>query len=97
MRWLAILSLAALSACTTTPGLSEPIEVAPQGECDAAPVQTLVGQRADSDLGLRVLRETASRSLRWIPPRSAVTQDFRRDRVNVVYGDDYTVERIFCG
>lgn len=97
MRWLAILSLAALSACTTTPGKSEPIEVAPQGECDAAPVQALVGERADSDLGLRVLRGTASRSLRWIPPRSAVTQDFRHDRANVVYGDDYTVERIFCG
>lgn len=97
MRALAALPLVALAACTTTQEREEPIEVAPNGECDATPVQFMIGERADSTLGDRVLRITSSRGFRWIPPRSAVTQDYRPDRVNVVYDDDYIVTRIYCG
>lgn len=92
-----MIPLAVLAACATTPQTEEPIEIAPQGECDATLVESMVGERADAALGGRVQRITASRSLRWIPPRSAVTQDYRPDRVNVVYDDDYIVQRIYCG
>lgn len=100
MRTLFTIPFLALGACATAQDAQdngEPIEVAPQGECDAAPVQSLVGTRATSDLGARVLRESAADTLRWIPPRTAVTQDFRPDRVNVAYDDDLMVERIYCG
>lgn len=85
-----------LAACATVTD-PDPIEVAPQGECDAVPVQSLVGERATAQLGGRIVRDTSARNLRWIPPRSAVTQDFRPDRVNVAYDDDYIIQRIYCG
>jgi hypothetical protein len=97
MRFLAALPLFALAACATTPDNDEPIEVAPQGECDVTAVEWMVGERADAVLGGRVHRITRSTSFRWIPPRTAVTQDYRPDRVNVVYDDDYVVTRIYCG
>ncbi len=93
-----LLSLAlAMGACATTQDADEPIEVAPAGDCDVTAVEWMVGERADAVLGGRVLRITNSRTLRWIPPRTAVTQDFRPDRVNVTYDDEYIVQRIYCG
>lgn len=97
MKALLALPLFALAACATTQAGDEPIEVAPQGECDAAPIQSLVGQRTSVELGARIRAESGADAFRWIPPRSAVTQDYRPDRVNVLYDDDYVIERIYCG
>lgn len=101
VKLVALLPVAVLAACATTDGDTDMpddvIEVAPAGDCDAAPIQHLIGERATGDLGASVLAETRSEKLRWIPPRTAVTQDFRPDRVNVVYDDDYIIERIYCG
>lgn len=84
-----------LGACTTTG--AEPPQRELAGECDAAGVQDRVGQRATADLGGLLLRETGARTLRWVPPRTAVTMDFRADRLTVSYDDDMVIERISCG
>ncbi|HWK40870.1 MAG TPA: I78 family peptidase inhibitor, partial [Croceibacterium sp.] len=82
----------ALSACATTGeggGLA--------GECKAEPAQSFVGQKATPELGARLLRVTGAKQLRWGPPRSAMTMDFRADRLTVSYDDNYKIERISCG
>ena len=79
----------ALSACTTT--------AAPAGVCNAEPAQTFVGQRADAASGLAIQRATGAEMVRWGPPRSAMTMDFREGRVTVAYDDAMTITRVTCG
>lgn len=65
--------------------------------CDAVPAQRLVGQRASAETGAQLMRLTMARTLRWVPPRTAVTMDFRGDRLTVTYDDNMVIERISCG
>lgn len=82
-----------LGACTT------PVdsEGEPVGECDATSVQGLIGERASEVIGARLLGETGARQLRWVPPDTAVTMDFRPDRLTVSYDANMVIERISCG
>jgi Peptidase inhibitor I78 family len=84
-----------LGACATT-AEEPPVRELP-GECNAASVQDRVGQRATSELGGTLLRLTGAQVLRWVPPRTAVTMDFRPDRLTVSYDDNMVIERISCG
>jgi hypothetical protein len=89
-----------LSACATTtaPPPSAPIgSDADAAMCDAAPAQSLVGQRATAATGAQLMAATGARTLRWVPPRTAVTMDFRADRLTVSYNDQMVIERISCG
>jgi hypothetical protein len=87
-----------LAACAPT-GEAEgaPATRPPERTCDAAPAQGLVGQKATSEVGQRMLELTGARVLRWVPPRTAVTMDYRYDRLTVSYDDDMIIERISCG
>ena len=88
-----------LCACMT------PSEEGPQGiaqnpnggECEASTAQSLIGRTADIALGEEVLAATNARVLRWIPPDSAVTMDYRTDRVSVAYDRGNNVTSIRCG
>lgn len=91
--------LLALAACSTaSPPTDEPPRLRePAGECDASAVQDHLGHRASAEAGATLLRLTGARILRWVPPRTAVTMDFRPDRLTVSYNDDMIIERITCG
>lgn len=91
----AIGSALATMACAT-PG-EEPPPVAGAGPCDAEAAQGLVGQQASQALGAEAMRLSGAGQLRWIPPRTAVTMDYRPNRLNVEYDDDNIVTRIRCG
>jgi Peptidase inhibitor I78 family len=97
MRSVAIAPAVALllGACATT-AEEPPVRELP-GECNAASVQDRLGQRATAELGGTLLRLTGAQTLRWVPPRTAVTMDFRADRLTVSYNDDMVIERISCG
>lgn len=100
MRPLAILAMPAILAACATTAMDDGDNMKfrePGGTCDAAPAQSYIGQRATADLGGEALRLTGASSLRWVPPRSAVTMDFREDRLNIEYDDDYKITRIRCG
>lgn len=95
-----LLALPLLAACATTAlPEEEDLQTRPvaQGECDTDGVQDRIGERATAEMGGEVLRETGAETLRWIPPRSAVTMDFRPDRLNIEYDDSFIVTRIRCG
>ena len=82
----------ALAGCATTGEYDETAHT-----CQPEPGQQFVGQRATADLGAAVLRATRAGQLRWGPPRSAMTMDFRVDRVTVAYDDAMTITMVTCG
>lgn len=91
-----------LSGCVTTTAQTPPerstVLTPPDAVvCNADPVQIYVGQRADQAVGAAILKASGARTLRWGPPRSAWTMDFRQDRVNVEYDAGMIIERITCG
>lgn len=90
----ASLGLAGCGGATVDPA---DLPAMPAGQCNADAAQTLVGQKATAEAGADLLRLTGARGLRWVPPRSAVTMDYRADRLTVSYDDDYTIVRISCG
>ena len=79
----------ALGACTTT--------TLENNFCNAEPGQLFLGQKADAAAGLAMRQATGADELRWAPPRSALTMDFREGRVTVSYDDDMTITRVSCG
>jgi hypothetical protein len=65
--------------------------------CNADPAQGFVGQKADAAAGLAIRQATGADELRWGPPRTAMTMDFREGRVTVSYDDAMTITRVACG
>ena len=84
---------AALSACATTGTTNE----AGERICNAEPAQRFVGEKADVAHGLTIQQVTGSEILRWAPPRSALTMDFRQERVTIAYDDAMNITMITCG
>ena len=88
--------LAALGGCKTME------EEAPAREdarfaCNAAPLQTMVGQVATQALGAEAVRTANARTMRWIRPGEAVTMDYRTDRLNIHLDSQNRVTRVVCG
>lgn len=90
-----------LAACTATDAPdtagSKPAPAPQEMACNAESVQTLVGQSVTAALGDQILKSTGARTLRWGPPRSAWTMDYRTDRVSVSYDDAMLITGISCG
>ena len=97
IRFVAIAAALPLAACAATSGDAEPAPAPVPATCSADAGASFVGQTASPELGAAILKATGARTLRWGPPRSAMTMDYRQDRVNVMYDDAYKIERITCG
>lgn len=94
MKRLLLSSAFALAACAGNAPPNSTEE--PQGPCKAEPGQAFVGQKATGEVGTKLLKATKARTIRWVPPRTAVTMDFRPDRLTVSYDDDMVIERVSC-
>lgn len=103
MRYLALATVLTVAGCadpareapyTTTP---VPVEQAGGFTCAAEGVQYAIGQKTSVALGTKLVAESGSSTLRWMPPRSAATMDYRQDRLNIAYDDDMVITRINCG
>lgn len=96
---LATISCPALLACSATSG--EPViperGVTPGYTCQTNGLDTFVGQQANSETGATALKQSGAKSLRWIPPNSAVTMDYRQDRLNIEYNENMEIKRVNCG
>jgi len=89
---------AALSACTASGSDTPPESTPPPQEklCNAEAGQAFVGRKATGEIGQELMKATGARTLRWVPPRTAVTADFRPDRLTVSYSDDMVIDRVSC-
>ena len=101
MKLVAIMTVASvfmLNGCARTPsaedGVGTPVA---SGPCRGDALAAFIGQKASSELGQHMLKASGAAKLRWVPPRSAVTMDFRPDRLTVSYDDEMTVTRLSCG
>lgn len=94
-----VLGSAVLFACTTAGTKPDVPErgVTPGFVCNSDDLGEFVGQSADGDVGAKALNQSGAKSLRWIPPNSAVSMDFRQDRLNIEYDENMTITRISCG
>lgn len=98
-RLLALASILALTGCATYGEIdapAEPLRPAP-GTCDAGAAQGFVGQKATTEAGASILAASRAKTLRWGPPRSAWTMDYREDRINVRYNDAMIITTVTCG
>ena len=89
-----------MSGCATVPpapAAEEEPRVFGEGNCNAAPAQRLLGRAATSQLGSEALRLSGATALRWIQPGSAVTMDYRTDRLNIELDAQNRATRIRCG
>lgn len=92
-NWL-MLPAALLAACSTvTAEGSDSLD----GKCNAEGLPEFTGQPATEQNGAAILRESGADILRWIPHGSAVTMDFRSNRVNVKLSPQNQVEEVTCG
>ena len=87
-----------LAACAGSEGPADSAPPPPaEMTCNADAGQSFVGQTATPDLGGAIVKATGARTLRWGPPRSAMTMDYRQDRVNAMYDDAYKITQVTCG
>jgi hypothetical protein len=102
-------SASLLPACTTYASEEEPapeqlpdieqsvVDKEFKGECDAEPAQKFVGEAADQQSGIAILKASGARTLRWGAPDTAWTMDYRTDRVSVRYDRAMKILDISCG
>lgn len=100
MKYIAPVGALALVACATPEAEApapQPTSPPPSYTCAAEPVQYAIGQKTSAELGSKLVAESGSRTIRWLPPRSAATMDYRQDRLNVAYDDNMVITTINCG
>ncbi len=89
-----------LAGCAATGGDAAPDQAdAPPASmiCNAAAAQYHIGHDATQAMGAAILKDSGARTLRWGPPNSAWTMDYREDRVNVRYDEKMKINGITCG
>tara|TARA_R110000772_G_scaffold34097_2_gene82925 strand:+ start:1586 stop:1894 length:309 start_codon:yes stop_codon:yes gene_type:complete len=97
--FLTAISCPALLACSTAgtePNIPER-GVTLGYMCNAAELESFVGQQATDAIGADALKKSGAKKLRWIPPYTPVTMDFRQDRLNIEYDEKMVITRIRCG
>ena len=91
-----------LAACAVEPlpptDPAQPVPPPPAvAECKPAPGQRYVGQKLQPSTPEAARIETGSRTVRTIRPGTAVTMDFRTDRLNLEVDAAGTVTKVRCG
>ena len=81
-----------LAGCTTIADNT----AAPGDTCEAEPGQRFIGQRASAETGAAIMEATDSQTIRWVPPRTAVTMEYAFGRVTVSYDDNYAITAVSC-
>jgi hypothetical protein len=94
---MALAAAAGLTGCATVGSSEAARDTSSAMTCNANPAQRHLGQTASAAAGGAILRDSGARTLRWGPPNSAWTMDYREDRVNVRYDAAMTITGITCG
>lgn len=88
-----------LAACATTTGGDTSATPPPTeaGTCSNDGLDRFVGQAATAELGAEILKASGARTLRWGAPGTAMTMDFRPDRLTVSYDEKMAITAARCG
>lgn len=88
---LALIPLALLAACAA-PQMDDAPVMPAEDTCGAAPHAALIGQNANA-----LERVFLMGQVRVIHPDTAVTMDYRSERLNFIINGDGQIARITCG
>lgn len=101
MKYLAAFALVTVAGCTAPLNNAQTVSGDAKDPvlagCDATKLQYAVGQKSSTALGAKLMQESGAKTLRWMPPRTAATMDFRSDRLNIAYDDTMIITAIDCG
>jgi len=99
MRKSLLFTPALLAACATTaPSDTIPVHgVTPGHKCDAKATDLFVGRTGSTANGAAIKRATKAAVLRWAPPNTMLTMDYREDRVTVWLDDHKKITKVRCG
>lgn len=86
-----------LPACALNPEIYPPDSPPKAGPCRAEPVQYALSKKVSDALGAELKEQSGAEVLRWIPVGSAITMDYRVERLNIHYGRDMRITKIDCG
>ncbi len=90
---------AMLAACATAspPGAIPVHGVTPGHKCRTEGTNGFIGKLGTSKTGAAIKRASRAAVLRWAPPGTMLTMDYREDRVTVHLGADRKVTQVKCG
>jgi hypothetical protein len=99
MRKSLFVTPALLAACaTTSPPDSTPVHgVTPGLKCAAAGTDNFIGQKRSTRAEAAIKRATKAAVLRWSPPHTMLTMDYREDRVTVWVDEAGKITKLRCG
>ena len=89
-----IVLLLSMGACATIPPDGPPMPIA---QCNAAAVSWALGREPTPDVVERARIESGSGTVRVIHPGTAVTADFRADRLNLNVNARNAIDALKCG
>ncbi|MCI4590483.1 I78 family peptidase inhibitor [Sphingobium sp. BYY-5] len=87
-----------LAACAGAngPGPDTPPPTA-EGPCSNDGLDRFIGQKASAEVGAELLKASGAKTLRWGGPGTAMTMDFRPDRLTVSYDEQMAITAARCG
>ena len=101
---LAAMTAALLAGCSTqAPPAGVPVQddataqdPAAIHKCDSSNIQQFVGQERSAELEQKMLQVSGASLVRWAPFGTAITMEFRADRLTVFLDEANKVSRISC-
>ena len=94
-----VLSLLAASGCATAQQPQESIPVrgeTPGRTCDSSAIDDFVGRQRSPEVEAELLEASGAAIVRWVPQGTAVTMEYRSDRVTAYLDVGNQIERISC-
>lgn len=88
-----------LTACTSTSDPEIPSNPKPEtteSACGADKVGSYVGQPFNNDLLIKIKAESTAQNVRVLHPGSAMTMDYRPDRLNIHVDANGRIEKMHC-
>ena len=71
--------------------------VTPGHKCRTDDTARFIGQSGTTTTGSEIKRVSRAAVLRWAPPGTMLTMDFREDRVTIYLDDARKITKITCG
>jgi hypothetical protein len=97
MRSFVLMAASLLGACSTAPAATPVHGVTPGHKCETDGTAQFIGQAGTSETGAAIKQASHAAVLRWAPPGTMLTMDFREDRVTVHLDEANKVTEIKCG
>ena len=89
----------AIAGCSTAQGPDQSIPVrgeTPGHRCDSSAIDDFVGRQRSPEVEAELLEASGAATVRWVPQGTAVTMEYRSDRVTAYLDAGGRIERISC-